>query len=159
MWHKKKLILLAVLATTLVLAATLGGVALAQTGTTDNTSSKTLIGRVATILGIDQQTVENAFTQARKDMQTEELDSYLKNLVAKDKITQEQADQYMTWWKSRPDMSQYQQQLREWMQARPGFPSEMKDWQEAMPDDVPLPRVFGARGFRGGMKGGRGFCW
>lgn len=157
MWKsKKKVILIAVLVVTLVLAATIGGVALAQT--TDNTTpDKTLFGRVATILGINQQTLENAVTTARKDMQTGALTNYLNGLVANGKITQAQADEYMTWWKSRPDMSQYQQQLKEWMQARPGIPSEFKNWEEARPD-VPLSG-FGIRGFRGGMKMGRGLRW
>jgi len=156
MWRKKKLIIVAILAATVVLVGSIGGVALAQTGSTDNTTAgKTLLARVAAILGIDQQEVENAFTQARSEMQEEALDSYLKNLVDQGKITQEQADQYKAWWESRPDMSQYQQQLKEWQQSKPGIPPELKEWQGARPD-ISLSEGFGARGFRGGMKGGMG---
>jgi hypothetical protein len=156
MWRSKKFIIIAVLAATVVLVGSTAGVVLAragsggdsQTGVTqasDNASqSKTLLARVAAILGIDQQKVENAFVQARTEMRDEALDNYLNNLVAQGKITQEQADQYKTWMKSRPDMSQYQQQLREWQEAKP---------------DITLPGGFGGRGFRGGMNwgGARGF--
>ncbi len=153
MWRSKKFIVIAIVVA-LVLGLGISSVALAQTGSTDATSdNKTLLARVAAILGIDQQTVENAFSQARLDMRNEALDSYLKNLVDQGKITQEQADQYKQWWQSKPDMEPFQQQLKEWRQARPGIPSELKDWQQARPD---IPGGFGGRGFRGGMKWGGG---
>ena len=151
MWRRKKFILIGLLAT-IVLVGSIGGVALAQTDNRDNsqpkvllasdnaTQSNTLLARVAKILGIDQQKVEDAFTQARTEMRDEALDNYLNNLVDEGKITQEQADQYKTWWQSKPDMSQYQQQLRDWGEARP---------------DVPLPCPSG----RGGMWGGGRFFW
>lgn len=106
MWRSKKFIIVALLATVL-LVGSIGGVALAQTEGTDNaTSGNTLLSRVATILGIDQQTVEDAFTQAQSEMREEALDSYLNNLVEQGTITQEQADQYKAWSQTRPDMPQ-----------------------------------------------------
>jgi hypothetical protein len=160
MWRRKKFIIVAVLATTVLLVGSIGGLAFAQTGSTDNTTSgKTLLARVATILGIDQQKVENAFAQAQREMRDEALDSYLKNLVDQGKITQQQADQYKAWVKSSPDMSQYQQKLKEWQQARPATPPELKDWQTARPN-IPLPGGFGGHGFRDGMKwGGERYFW
>jgi hypothetical protein len=103
MWPRKRLILVAVLAA-LVLAGVVAGIAFAQTGSSVDSSGKSLLARVATILGIDQQKVEDAFNQAQRDMQSEALDTYLKGLVDKGTITQQQADQYKTWWQSRPDM-------------------------------------------------------
>ena len=156
MWRSKKFIVVALVAALVLVGAT-AGVVLAQTGSgddsqpktllaSDNASQpKTLLARVAAILGIDQQKVENAFTQARTEMRDEALDNYLKNLVDQGKITKEQADQYKAWVKSRPDMSQYQQQLKEWQQARPGIPPELKEWQEARPDTL-LPGRFGRFG-------------
>jgi hypothetical protein len=88
-------------------------------------------------------------------MRDEALDNYLKNLVSQGKITQAQADEYKAWVNSRPDMSQYQQQLKEWQQARPGISPELKAWEEARPN-IPLPGGFGSRGFRGGMNWGGG---
>ena len=151
MWKSKKFILIAVLAV-LVLVGSLAGVAFAQTGSASEGSGKTLLARVAAILGIDQQKVENAFAQAQTEMRDEALDNQLKSMVEKGKMTQEQADQYKAWVKARPDTEQYKQQLREWQKTRPGIPPEMKQWQEAMPN-MPMPgpfmRGFGFRGFGG----------
>ncbi len=155
MWRKKKFILIALLAATVLLVGSISGVALAQTGSTSGGSGETLLARVAAILGIDQQKVEDAFAQAQREMREEALDSYLKNLIDQGKITQEQADQYKVWSQSSPDMTQFKQQLRDWQQARPGIPPELKEWQGARPD-IPLPGRFGGHGFRGGMKWGAG---
>jgi hypothetical protein len=84
----------------------ISGVALAQTGSTsDGDSSKTtLLARVADILGIDQQKVEDAFAQAQSEMEADALDNHLRTLAEVGKITQEQADKYKSWWQSMPDM-------------------------------------------------------
>ena len=130
MLRRKRFVLIVVLAA-LLLVGSLAGLALAQTESGSAGSGNTLLARVAAILGIDQQKVEDAFVQAQKETQNEALDSYLKNLVDQGKITQQQADQYKSWWQARPDT------------LLPG----------------PFERGFGFRGFRGGMRGGGGFCW
>ncbi len=99
---KKKVILIALLAA-VVLAVSIGGVVLAQEATTTS-SGNTLLARVAAILGIDQQKVEDAFNQARREQQSEALTNRLKALVEAGKITQAQADQYKAWAESRPDV-------------------------------------------------------
>ena len=105
MWRRHKLIIASVLAATVLLAGSVGGVVFAQTGGTGTTTpGKTMAARVATILGIDQKKMEDAFVQAQKDMRAEDLDTYLKNLVAQGKLTQAQADQYKAWWQSRPNV-------------------------------------------------------
>lgn len=103
MWRRKKIIIIGLLVIVL-LVGSISGVALAQTGSGSDTQSKTLLARVAEILGIDQQRVEDAFTQARSEMRNEALDNYLNNLVTEGKITQEQSDQYKTWQQARPDV-------------------------------------------------------
>ena len=160
MWRSKKFIVVALVAA-LVLVGSTAGVVLAQTGSggdsqtgvtlaSDNASQpKTLLARVAAILGIDQQKVEDAFTQARTEMR----DEALQKLVDEGKITQQQADQYKKWWQSRPDTEQYRQQLKEWQQARPEIPPELKEWQQASPGTL-LPGRFGDHGFGGGMDWG-----
>ena len=157
MWRNKKVIIVAVLGA-LVLAGSIGGVVYAQTGNVtagNTTSGNPLSARVSKILGIDQQKVEAAFAQAQTETQTEALDNRLKDLVAKGKITQEQADQYKKWLQSRPDLKQYGQQLKDWQAAKPGIPPELKAWQEARPN-VPLPGGPSGHGPRGGMmRGGR----
>jgi hypothetical protein len=123
----KKVIVVALVAA-VVLVGSLAGLAVAQTGTGDTGQSKTLLERVASILGIDQQKLQDAVNQAQREMRDEALNSYLKNLVDQGKITQGQADQYNSWWQARPDT------------LLPG----------------PFGRDFGSRGFKGGMRGGGG---
>jgi polyhydroxyalkanoate synthesis regulator phasin len=145
-----------------VVGGTIGGVALAQTGTGDDNQPEAkygvLLDKVCKIyqektgVAIDQAALQDAFTQSQSEMQNEALDNYLKNLVDQGKITQEQADQYKAWLKARPDMAQYRQQLKDWQQTRPGIPPELNEWEQARPD-IPLPEHFGGHG---GMKGGGG---
>jgi len=103
MLKSKKFIVISVIAA-VVLIAGVAGVALAQTGSAETQAEgKTLLGRVATILGIEQQKVEDAFKQATREMADEGLDAKLKAMVENGRITQEQADQYKSWWQARPD--------------------------------------------------------
>ena len=102
MWRSKKLFLVALLVPA-VLVASIGGVALAQTGSGEETQPKSLLARVADKLGIDQQALEDAFAEAKSEMRTEALQERLQNLVDKDIITQGEADQYIQWWTSKPD--------------------------------------------------------
>ena len=126
------------------------------TTTTANTTqpANTLLARVATILGIDQSKLESAVTQAKTEMQTDALKNRLQTLVANGTITQDQADQYLKWWQSKPDMAPYQQQLNNWMQSRPTVPPDLKNWQQSKPN-IPMPGGLGGRGPRGmGRMGG-----
>lgn len=59
--------------------------------------------RVAGILGIDQAQVEDAFQQAQEEMANERLQATLDAQVEAGRITQEQADEYIEWFQSRPD--------------------------------------------------------
>ena len=151
MWRNKKMVVVAVIAA-ILLAAGIGGAVYAKTGgtATGNTvlnqaanvtsSNDTLMARVAKILGIDQQKLQDAVKQARGDMQNEKLDKYLTNLVSQGKITQAQADKFTTWWTSKPTSPQTTiQQLQDWLAARP--------------TDVPLPRGFGGGSCGGPMRG------
>lgn len=154
MWRSKKVIIAVVVAVVL-LVGSIGGVALAQTGSTSQDSGKTLLARVATILGIDQKKVEDAFAQAQREMRDESLNNYLKNLIDQGKITQPQADEYKKWLQSRPDAAPYQQQLKGWQQARPDLPQTLKDWEKARPN-IPFAPGPGRPGHSGRM-GGFGF--
>jgi len=53
---------------------------------------------------IDSEQLKDALGQARSEIQNEALESRLQNLVDDGKITQEEADQYLEWWQSRPDI-------------------------------------------------------
>ena len=112
MWRKKKLIAIAVLAA-MMLAATTGGVALAADNSDDSEPEakyEELLNRVCEIyqektgVAIDQVKLKDAFDQAQNEMQARALEDYLAFLVEQDKITQQQADDYLGWLQERPDV-------------------------------------------------------
>ena len=146
MWKRgKKFILIAVLVV-VVLAGSLAGMSIANAATSDNTTpQQTLSSRVAQILGIDQQRLDDAFKQARQEQQQQALDNYLKKLVDAGKITQAQADQYEQWWQSRPDvpLPGLKQQLERRgfrMGPRPGFRCLPNGGQWQLPALPPSPQ-------------------
>ena len=53
-------------------------------------------------VAIDSEQLRAALGRARSEMQDEALENRLQNLVSEGKITQEEADQYLEWWQSRP---------------------------------------------------------
>jgi len=55
-------------------------------------------------VAIDSAQLKDALDQAQSEMRDEALESRLQNLVDEGKITQEEADQYLEWWQSRPDI-------------------------------------------------------
>ncbi len=142
MWRRKKIIIIGLLATVL-LVGSVGGVAFAQTENGDDSQPKTLLARVAEKLGIGQQELEDAFAEAKSEMQDEALDIYLQKLIDEGKITEEEAVQYKAWLQAKPDMEPFRQQLREWQQVKPEMPPELKEWQQSRPD---VPVRFGFRG-------------
>jgi hypothetical protein len=55
-------------------------------------------------VAIDSEQLKGALDQAQSELQEEALESRLQNLVDEGKMTQEEADQYLEWWQSRPDI-------------------------------------------------------
>lgn len=107
MWRRKKWIIIAVAAAVIILVVgIIGGVAYAQTTTPtpSGTAKTTLLGRVAQILGIDQKKVEDAFAQAQKEQRDQAAKNRLDALVKQGRITQQQADDYLKWLESQPNM-------------------------------------------------------
>ena len=73
-------------------------------GDGDGDSPKsTFISKVASILELDEDTVRDAFEQARSEMADERVEAMLDAKVEKGLITQEQADEYLEWFQDRPD--------------------------------------------------------
>ena len=137
MWRSKKFLLVTVLAV-VVLAGSIGGVALAQSGDDSQplAQHEAMLEKVCAIyeentgIAINSEELQKAFAQARSEMQDEALDSYLQSLVDEGKITQEQADQYKVWLESKPEVD---------VPLAPGFPGH------------DMPRGFGGPGgFPGG---------
>ena len=89
---------------TLLAAAITGGAVMAQeTGGGEDTAPKTILGHVATILGLEEAAVEDAFQQARKDQRTQAYRVMLDRRVEKGYITSEEAEEQYLWFQSRPN--------------------------------------------------------
>jgi hypothetical protein len=100
----KKKIFLPVAATMIAIAIFTGGAVMAQGPGPDQTGVvQSFASRVAVILGLNEADVQNAMDQARTEMQDEAMQSRLAALVEQGRLTQEQADEYSTWLKSRPE--------------------------------------------------------
>ena len=114
MWRGKKVMVIALAAILLVGSSV--GVVLAddngdEAGSPPEARHWALLDRVCEIYEentgttIDQQALQDAFAQARSEIQAEAMQNRLANLVDKGRITQDEADQYLEWWQSRPDVS------------------------------------------------------
>ena len=60
--------------------------------------------RVASILGLEAETVKDAFTQAKDEMAGERKDAHLAKLVEHGKLTQDESDAIVAWQDSKPDV-------------------------------------------------------
>jgi hypothetical protein len=86
----------------IALAAT-GGAIFAQGISRDGgTRNQDFAARVAEILGLDEATVQDAFRQAHQDQQDSSLQRRLDRLVAREKLTREQAETIASWYQARP---------------------------------------------------------
>lgn len=85
-----------------------------------------LLPRVATILGITVEELENAVKQAQQEMQADAFLKMLENAVANGTITPAEADQIKAWWEQRPEASN--RLLQQILKARPnhGGPGRMR---------------------------------
>jgi hypothetical protein len=117
MW-KRKWFIPVVVVSVLLIGGIVGGVVVAGSDSSSNTDDQSKItdrfqaflDRVCAIyeektgVAIDSEQLKDALAQARSEIREEALESWLQNLVEEDKITQEEADQYLEWWQSRPDI-------------------------------------------------------
>ena len=108
---KRKITLLA-LAAIMVIGLT-GGVVWAQTGgtpaptpeatPTTEATSKTFVARVAEILDLEESTVQDAFTQAKREQMDEAYRERLDRMVEQGRLTEDEADEQYSWFQERPD--------------------------------------------------------
>ena len=109
MFRGKKLFITVALVT-VVIAGSIGGVVLAQsdTTTTKTAQADAMWARVAEIYqektgtALDTQALKDAMAQAGSELQVKNMEAKVNAMVAAGKITQEQADQMLEWWQSRP---------------------------------------------------------
>jgi len=113
MWRSKKFIAI-VVAAVLLIGGLVGGIVAADTGNEDECSPGAqhvaMLDRVCAIYQentgtpIDPEALQAAFNQANGEMRAEALQSRLQKLVDEDQISQDEADQYLEWWQSKPDV-------------------------------------------------------
>ncbi|MFA5055246.1 MAG: hypothetical protein WC562_03610 [Dehalococcoidia bacterium] len=110
----KKLLIYGPLSMALVAALAVGIPAAVAADSPDATPTGTVITdeqrpgqqimtRAAEILGIDEETLGNAFRQATQEMMQERHQERLQNAVQNGLITEEEAAEIQGWWDSKPD--------------------------------------------------------
>ena len=122
----------------LLIVGVTGGTLMAQQGGSDDgdaAETKSFADRVAEILGLDTETVEDAFDQAKRGMFDERVRKKLDAAVEKGLIDQAKADEILEWLAERPD----------------GVPSWLL--RDGRGKDGVKKRGFGPYGFPGGRKG------
>jgi uncharacterized membrane protein len=117
---KRKWFIPAVVVSVLLIGGIVGGLVVAGSDSSSNATAgnqtqatdryQALLDRTCAIyeentgVAIDSGQLRDALEQAQSEMRDEALQSSLQNLVDQGKITQEEADQYLEWWQSRPDV-------------------------------------------------------
>lgn len=115
---KKWKIILAVVAAVVVLALA-GSVVVtlaADNPTTPTSTSNPLFAKVATILGVTEKQLTDAFTQARTQLENQRIDQWLAQAVTDKKITQDEANKIKAWLAQKPNT---QDTLKTWLDLRP----------------------------------------
>lgn len=162
MWKTPKFIVTAVLVATILVCGTAAAV-LAQDNHEGQGRRGALMARVAEILKVDEQELEDAFKQALSELREEGLDNRLLKLVDEGTLDQGQADQFKAWIEARPDIPMVGPRVLARLQDEGILTQEQVDehqaWIEAKPD-IPLPKPEGPRHlhprFGHGCRGGHG---
>lgn len=124
MWKSKKFIVIAALIAVVLVAGT-AGMVLAQDGNKGPGPRQALLEKVAQILGIPQQKLEDAFKQANEEARVQREAAFqerLQNLVTEGKLTQKQVDDFKAWQKAKPNVQPQLDEFKAWMKARPELP-------------------------------------
>jgi hypothetical protein len=116
--HKRKWFIPVIVASVLLIAGTVGGALVAASDSSSTTGNETqitdryqaLLDRACAIyqentgVTLDSDQLKAALDQAKSELQEQALESQLQNLVDKGTITQGEADSYLQWWQSRPNI-------------------------------------------------------
>jgi hypothetical protein len=108
----KKMIIIAVSVAVLLIGSIAGAVFAANNGSNNQTNAQgeDLLAKVCAIyqqktgVAIDEAKLKDSFAQAENEMQLAREQARLQDMVTKGTITQDQADQYLNWWKSKPNL-------------------------------------------------------
>ena len=73
------------------------------TPTADTTTGKSFVARVAEILELEESTVQDAFTQAKRQQIDEAYRGRLDKMVERGRLTEDEANEQFSWFEERPD--------------------------------------------------------
>ena len=147
-----------------------GGAVMAQeSDSEDGSTIKGFVSRVAEILGLEEHTVQDAFTQARQEMMDESIENNLAAMVESGKLTQEQADEIQGWYDDKPDSigswSAHPKMLTTMVESgklTQEQADEIQEWYDDKPDSIASwgghGKTFGHKRWRGG-RGHGGHSW
>ena len=100
----RKLRIIIPIAIAVVAIATISiSVVLAQENEKGDSNASRLAAKVAEILGLDAAEVDDAIKQARREIRDEAIQKKLNALVENGRLTQEQADEHLNRFQSRPE--------------------------------------------------------
>jgi len=116
--RKRKWFVPVVVVSVLLIGGIIGGVVTAAEDSSSNAEDQSqmidrhqaLLERVCAIyeektgVAIDSEQLKDALDQAQSELRDEALQNLLGNLVDEGTMTQEEADNYLEWWQSRPDV-------------------------------------------------------
>jgi hypothetical protein len=117
MW-KRRWFIPVVVVSVLLIAGIVGGALVAGSDSPSTTNDQNqiddryqaLLDKVCAIyqdntgVAIDSEQLRDALEQAQGELQEEALEGRLQDLVENGKMTQEEVDNYLEWWQSRPDI-------------------------------------------------------
>ena len=136
------------LVTGILAAGITGATVLAHNDDGEQQSPKDAVAtKVAEILGIDEQSVKDALTEATKEVRSERVQHRLDDAVEAGRLTREQADAYLEWYEARPDGPNLHRNAHRLF----GFGGGRGG------DDSGPGHRFGGRGFGGQRFGGHGY--
>ncbi len=101
--RKKRWLIVSAAAAMIVVGVLTAGIIVAQSAD-DSPEVSRLSAKVAEILGLDAETVDSAIEQAKNELRNEAVQAKLDAMVESGSITQEEADAYMAWIDSAPDV-------------------------------------------------------
>ena len=100
---KRNMLLVFLTAALLALGITGGAIFAQEAGADDDSTKKGMASRVAAILGLGEQEVEDAFKQAGREMRDERFENRMVRLVDNGQITEDEAVEAVDWYQSRPE--------------------------------------------------------
>ena len=154
----KRKLLLGLAAVAIMVSGVAAGLAWTQVAhAQEDTTAKSFAARLAIILGLEEDVVQDAFKEARRDIQGDRFQTRMDRLVESERITQDEADAAIEWYAERPEgINKSSRGSRSGFYGQRGPGS--KSGFHGRRDSVPRSGFYGQRGpnSKSGFQGRRG---